>query len=94
MFPGAFGFVVARAPAAFRGEVAVYLGEQGVSAIGDAAFDDAEGAAFAGGGSGFPMLINGECADLSKPGGGEIAERFEEEASDAGGGSRNARSRC
>jgi hypothetical protein len=83
VFAGALGFVVAGAATAFGGGVAGDLIEQGFAAIGDAALDDFEGAAFADSGAGLPIGMNAECADLAESGGGEFSEGFEEEASDA-----------
>ena len=86
MLGGVLGFVVAGAAAAVDGGVAVDLGKEGVPAIGDAAADDAEGAAFADGGTGLPTGVNAERADLAKSGRGEFAQRLQQVAGDARSG--------
>jgi hypothetical protein len=96
VFFGAFGFVVAGAAAAFgcwvSGDVGGELVKEGFSAIGDAALDDFEGAAFADGGPGLPIRVDAQGTDFAQAGGGEFGEGFEEEAGDAGGaGGRGGR---
>lgn len=77
MLAGAFGFISAGAAAAVHRGVAVDLLDQGISAIGDAAPDHAQGAALADGGAGFPIGMDRQCADAAEPGGGEFADRFQ-----------------
>ena len=84
MFVGAFGFVAGGAAATVDGWVAIDLLEQGIPAIGYAALDHPERAAFADCGAGFPMGMDLDRADVSKSCGGEFSDGFQEEASDAG----------
>jgi hypothetical protein len=86
MLTGAFGLIAAGAAAAVDGGVAIYLLEEGISAVGDAALDDAEGASLADGGAGLPTGMNLESADAAEAGGGELTDGFQEEAGDAGCG--------
>jgi hypothetical protein len=73
MFGGGAGFVAAGAATAFDGWVAVNVLKKGFAAVGDAATNDAKGAAFADGGSRFPVRRDGFESDPSKLGGEEFA---------------------
>jgi hypothetical protein len=74
------------ASASVDGRVAVELFEQGVAAIGNAAADNAEGAAFTDGRADFPIGVNAHRPDLAQPCGGEFTDGFEKVSSDAGRG--------
>ncbi len=81
MFVAGFGFGSAGAAAAFGGFVAVDLLEEGLAAVGDAAADDAEMAAFAGFGAALPIDGGFEqpdglqaCRREMHPGDQEVAE--------------------
>jgi hypothetical protein len=86
MLAGAFCLIPAGTAAAIHGGVAVDLLKEGVSAIRDAAFDDAQGAAFADGGAGLPIRMDFQGTDAPEAGGGEFADSFQEKAGDSGYG--------
>ena len=74
VFLRALGLVMARAPAAVDGGVAVDLPKQGGSAVRYSAADDAKRTTFADRRAGFPLGIDSHGPNLPQAGGGEFAQ--------------------